>query len=398
MGQLTLTGRGRRRLLGGHPWIYADDVAEGEGSPGELLPLTGPNADALGWGLFSSHSKIAVRVVTRDPQQPNREFWLARVRDAVERRARDGMLAPDGACRLLAGDADRLPGLVVDQYAGVLVLQSGGQAGDRMRDFLLELVRECLPFEPTAVLDRSDTSVRRLEGLESRVEWLQGEATEPVEVVEAPADGPRLVYEVDVVGGHKTGAYLDQSRNRQHAARFADGGDVLDAFSYDGLFGIRAALAGARSVLCVDQSDACGERVLRNAERNGVSDRVRFERTNAMKDLRRLEEAGERYSLVVVDPPAFARNKREAAGAARGYREVNRRAAAMVLPGGALVASSCSYAVRAPEFVEHVAAGVRDAGREGWLLELAGAAPDHPLRLAVPETGYLKCATVRIAP
>ena len=397
MGSIILTGRGRRWTLGGHPWVYADDIAEGEGQPGELLAVQDPNGNAVGWGLFSSASKIAVRLVTREAEQPNREFWRARVQRAVDARARRGFLDPKGACRLIAGDAEGLPGFVVDRYADVLVLQSGCQGSDRMREFLLELVEEAMPFPARAVLDRSDASVRRLEDLEPRVEWLRGEATEPIEVVEEERGGdPRLVYEVSVTEGHKTGHYLDQTENRRRAARHAAGCDVLDAFSYDGLFGIRAALAGAKSVLCLDQSVAAGERALRNAERNGVADRVRFERANAMLDLKRRGREGERYGLVVVDPPAFARNKKEAAGAGLGYRELNQRAMGLVEPGGVLVTASCSYNVKREAFIEHLAAASHAGRFDARMFAMTGAAADHPMLLNLPESAYLKCAFLEL--
>jgi 23S rRNA (cytosine1962-C5)-methyltransferase len=273
----------------------------------------------------------------------------------------------------------------------VLVVQSGVQASDRMREFLLELLLEALPFEPQAVVERSDASVRRLEALEPQSGVLSGALPETVEVAE---EGLR--YEVDVLGGHKTGHYLDQRDNRALAAARARGGRVLDAFCYDGLFGVRAALAGAREVVCVDQAEAAGERVLRNAERNGVAGKVRFERANCMHDLRDREQAGERFELVVVDPPAFARNKRELAGAERGYVELNRRAMALVEPGGTLVSASCSYHVRPEGFVRFLASAARLADRRAYLEELRGAAPDHPAWLALPESSYLKCAFLRV--
>jgi len=397
MGHVTLTGKGRRGIRDGHPWIYADAIAAGEGEPGELLPVFDPNDQPLGWGLFSAGSKIAVRLVTRQSEQPNRAFWAERVQSAIALRAAHGLLAPEGASRLLHGDADGIPGLVIDRYADVLVVQSGTQAADRMRDFVLELVEEALPFAVRAVYDRSNATVRRLESLEPRVEWVRGRLDEPIEVVEPERDGsPRLVYEVSVEEGHKTGAYLDQAENRRQAARHAAGARVLDAFSYDGLFGIRAALAGARSVLCLDQSQEAGARLLRNAERNGVADRVAFERTNAMHDLRDREARGERYELVIVDPPAFARNRREAEGAARGYRELNRRAAALVERDGLLVSSSCSFNVRREAFLGYVGEGAFLAGRAPRLVAATGAAPDHPVLLTLPETDYLKCAFVRL--
>jgi len=402
MGRITLTGRGRRRLLRGHPWIYADDAAEGEGQPGELLSVAAPDGATLGWGLFSTHSKISVRLVTRSKEQPDRAFWQSRVQQAVDARARHGLLAPDGACRLIAGDADGLPGLVVDRYADVLVFQSGGQAADRMLPFLEELLLETLPFEVGAILDRSDASVRKHEGLEPRVEWRRGERTAPSEVVEEGAGVPRMVYEVDVLEGHKTGHYLDQRDNRARAARFAEGAAVLDVFSYDGLFGIRAALAGARSVLCLDQAEAAGERLLRNAERNGVADRVSFERVKALDDLRRRAEEKERYDLVVLDPPAFARNKREAEGALRGYRELNRRGMELCTPNGLLVSASCSYNIDRDTFTRCLAQASLDVpsedrtGRELRIFAVAGAAADHPVLATLPETDYLKCVFAHV--
>jgi 23S rRNA (cytosine1962-C5)-methyltransferase len=405
MADILLTGRGRRRVQSGHPWIYRDDIGGGQAAFGELVPVASPEGDPLGWGLFSASSKIAVRLVTRDREQPTRAFWAERVAHAVEARARLGLLDPGGACRLLGGDSEGVPGFVVDRYADVMVVQSGCQGSDRMRDFLIELVREALcaagadGIGAQHVYERSDAGVRKLEALEPRVGWLSGGVEGPLEVVErAPGGGcaAELAYEVDVVNGHKTGHYLDQRFNRIRAAELVpQGGRVLDAFSYDGLFGIRAALAGAREVVCLDQSQAAGERVLRNAERNGVADRVRFERANAMVDLRRRAAEGERYDLVVVDPPAFARNKREAEGAARGYRELFVRALGLAADGGHVVGCSCSYNMHLPELLAIVGDASRDAGRPAWILETRGAAPDHPVLATLPESGYLKCLVLR---
>ncbi len=391
MGKAILSGKGRRWVLGGHPWIYRDDIVGGEAEPGELILVEDPNGGTLGWGLFSASSKISLRLVTRESPQPNRQFWLERVQRAVRHRERLGYLVEDGACRLIAGDSDSLPGWVVDLYGTVAVVQSSIQATDRMRDFLVELLVEALPFELTGILDRSDAAVRRFEDLGPRVEVLAGEVGEEIVVREG-----ELLFEVDVRGGHKSGHYLDQRLNRQVAAEHAAGGRVLDAFCYDGLFGIRAAMAGAKEVLCVDQSQAAGERLLRNAERNGVAGTVRFEKRNCMQDLRNRVEAGESYSLVVVDPPAFARNRREVAGAERGYVELNRRALGLVEEGGTLVTASCSYNVRPADFKGFLASASRLAGRDAFLEEFRGASPDHPSLLSLPESAYLKCAFLRV--
>jgi len=391
MGKVVLSGKGRRWVEGGHPWIYGDDVAAGEGEAGELVPVHAPDMRPLGWGLFSTHSKICVRMVSRGTEQPNREFWLGVVSKAIRARERAGYLDSEGACRLLAGDADGVPGFVLDRYADVLVVQSGCQGSDRMRDFLLGLVREVLEIPITAVLDRSDTGVRKLENLEKHVEWIEGTPREGVLVREGD-----LHYEVDVIHGHKTGHYLDQRENRLLAAKHAEGVRALDAFAYDGLFGIRAALAGAETVVCLEQSASSIQRLLTNAKLNGVEDRVTVEKVDAMTDLRKRATAGEKFGLVMVDPPAFARNKREAQGAGRGYRELNLRAAVLTESEGRMVSSSCSYAVRRDEFQGHLAAAVRDAGRTGWLEHYQGASPDHPQRLNLPETAYLKCAFLRL--
>ena len=391
MSKVILTGKGRRWLLKGHPWIYRDDVADGGGEPGDLLAVEDPNGNPMGWGLFSSSSRIAVRMVTRAGEQPTRSLWEERVRRAIETRAKLGMLELDGACRLLSGDAEGIPGLVVDRYGPVCVVQCGTQAADRMRDFLVGLLLEALPFVPSAVIDRSDVSVRRLEGLERRVELLSGAIDAPVVVREGAVE-----YELDVFAGHKTGAYLDQSENRPKAARRAARERVLDAFSYDGLFGIHAALAGAESVVCVEQNKAACQRIAGNAARNGVADKIEVVRANCMNELRERAERGERYGLVIVDPPAFARNRSEVRGAERGYVELNRRACQLVNPGGSLVSSSCSHNVRSEDFLRFLASASRLARRELWLQELAGAAPDHPHLLTLPETHYLKCAFLRV--
>lgn len=392
MGKLILTGKGRRWLRSGHPWVYADDIADGDGEPGELVPVEEPGGALAGWGLHSTSSRIRVRMVTRSKEQPDRAFWKERVARAIATRERMGLLDPRDACRLLAGDADGIPGLVVDRYADALVLQSSIQGSDRMLEFLLELVLECLPFEPGIIVDRSDTNVRKLESLERRVEILKGSADAPLVVEEGD-----LEYEVDLLEGQKTGHYLDQRVNRRRAAGLARGRHVLDAFSYDGLFGIRAALAGAESVLCIDQSKEAGERLMRNAERNGVLGRIEFQRANAMSELRARSLGPQRYGLVIVDPPAFARNRRELSGAERGYVELNRRAIALSQPGGHLVSASCSYNVRAEQFLRFLSSAAWDAGREVYLEALLTASVDHPVLLTLPESHYLKCAFLRVS-
>ncbi|MFT5049042.1 MAG: 23S rRNA (cytosine1962-C5)-methyltransferase [Chlamydiales bacterium] len=390
MGKITVSGKGRRWLERGHPWAYVDDIANGKGEAGELVPVETPNAELIGWGLFSTTSRIAVRMVTREAEQPNRAFWLARIKRAVDARHVAGLMDPEGACRLLSGDAEGVPGLIVDRYADVLVLQCGTQSADRMRDFLIEILVEVLGEQPRAIVDRSDIGVRRLEGLEPRVETISGTVPDSITVREGA-----IHYTVDVFQGHKTGAYLDQRNNRIGVAKYVRGGRVLDAFSYDGLFGLQAAVAGAESVLCLEQNKAACERLMANAERNGVADKVKVERVDAMSRLRSLSEEEGRFRLAIVDPPAFARNRKEVQGAERGYVEVNRRGLSLLEPSGTLVSASCSYNIQSEAFLKFLQSASRLARRDVWLDELTGASPDHPYSIQLPESRYLKCAFMR---
>lgn len=392
MSKAKLTGKGRRWLESGHPWIYRDDLAEHpkDAEPGAVCAVLGPRDEHLGWAAYSEASRIALRMITRAASQPDERFWNERARAALDRRARAGLLEADGAARWIAGDADGFPGLVIDVYAGVLVIQSGTRFADLLAPSLVAMLREHCGFALRAVVERSDAAVRRLENLEEKKGLIEGAL--PTELI---VREDQLHYEVDVLAGHKTGHYLDQRENRRRAARLAKDQKCLDVFCYDGLFGIRAALAGARDVLCLDQSQAALDRTLRNAQRNGVEARLRVEKVDALQNLRARVEAGERYGWVVVDPPAFAKNRNQAAGAARGYTELNRRGLELLEEGGVLVSASCSYNVRAHEFVELVRAGAALARREAWLMELSGAALDHPHLLTLPESQYLKCAWVR---
>ena len=409
MVEVRLTGRGRRRVLGGHPWVYRDDVADATGVPaGALVHVASPDRRSMGWALYSDASKIAVRMVTRSETQPNRAFWVAVIQRALAIRASAGMLQPAGAERLLAGDADSLPGLVIDRYRDRLVIQSGCQGSDAMRDFLLELLLaelEARGLAITAILDRSDATVRRHEKLEPRVEWLRGSSRDQVVLIDE--DG--LAFEVDLLGGHKTGFYLDQRDNRKRAAAlcrdyarhgFARVAEprVLDVFSYDGLFGLRCALAGAGQVLCLDQAQAAGERLAEHAARAGVAGQIAFERVDAMGDLGRRVSAGEAWDVVILDPPAFARSRREVEGAKRGYGELFRRGFQLTRQGGFVVAASCSFNMGYMDFNDILVKAARDAGVTATLLGIDGPSPDHPRRLDLPESDYLKCAFVRVDP
>ena len=263
-----------------------------------------------------------------------------------------------------------------------------------MRDFIvLHAPSTALPFEPDAIVDRSDASARKLEKRfrAAIVETIRGRSTGRCSRATATCSSRSTRQ------GHKTGHYLDQSLNRRAAAQRAEGGRVLDAFSYDGLFGLHAALAGAEQVVCLEQNKGACERILANAERNGLLDRIKVDARDCMKDMRARAEREERYELVVVDPPAFARSKKEVAGAERQRRRLQaRRAFDLVPAGGAVVSASCSYNVSPADFVKFIGRAANLSGRDVWLEELTKAAPDHPHLVTLPESDYLKCAFLRV--
>ncbi|MEM7515771.1 MAG: class I SAM-dependent rRNA methyltransferase [Planctomycetota bacterium] len=399
-GKFVANSKGKRWLESGHPWLYRDDVERVEGAPAENLPALCAIEDVhgqwLGWALSGgSQSRIAARRISRVRDVPDRAFWRERVAACVRRRERFDLLGAEDACRLIGGDSEGVPGWVCDRYADVLVTQSGTGVADALTSLLSYELCAALPFEVRAVFNRSDATVRRHEGLESRVEVIAGELPNS-DLLVAEADG--FCYEVDVAKGHKTGHYLDMSANRRHAATFASGQRVLDIFSYDGLFGVRAARAGASEVLCLDQSQEAGERALRNAARNGIAEGiVRFEKVDALRELKgRSDTEPGSYGLVICDPPLFARSRKEIAGAERGYVEVNRRSIALCAPGGVVVTATCSHNVRPGDFRTYLARAAVRARREVYLEEMRGAGPDHPIRVELPESSYLQCAFLRV--
>lgn len=312
-------------------------------------------------------------------------FWSARLEAALARRERAGMTGP--ARRLVFAEADEWPGLVADQYADVLCLQTLIPAADRWAPVWTRLLVDRLA--PRSVVARNDLKVRRLEGLPQGVETWHGERPDPLVVRIGDRD-----FEVDPVGGQKTGAFLDQQENYRAAARWAAGaGRALDAFAGEGGFALHLAGAAER-VDAVEISEEAAARGRANAERNGVAN-VSWTVANAFDRLNALDAEGARYDAVVLDPPAFAKNKRAVPGARRGYKEINLRALKILSPGGILVTCSCSYHVDRAALLEIVAEAAGDAGRAVELLEIRTQAPDHPVLLNVPETEYLKCLVLR---
>ena len=378
-----ISPRGETRLRHGHPWIYRSDVAA-EGVPGgTVVRVRGARERLLGHAFFSDQSQIALRMLTRDDRPIDDAFWAGRIDAAV--RFRDTLGIEGTAFRLIHGEADLLPSIVVDRYGDVLVVQTLSQGSDAMLPLLTRLLVE--RTGATGVVERNDPRVRQLEGLEARVGVIHGEVPEYV-----PVHVGAIEYEVDVREGQKTGLFLDQRENHAAAAGYARG-RLLDAFSYHGGFALAMA-AACSSVEALDVSaDAVGY-IDANARRNRLP-HVQAREANAFDELRRLEKTGARYETIVLDPPAFAKHKGAVPKALAGYKDINLRALRLLEPGGVLVTCTCSHHVDDTMFAEVVHAAAVDAGATVSIVERRTQGRDHPVLLGVPETQYLKCLVLR---
>jgi 23S rRNA (cytosine1962-C5)-methyltransferase len=379
-----VNAKGEDRIRGGHPWIYRSDVVDATGTePGIVVNVRGPRNRDLGHALFSDQSQITLRMISRDDRVIDTAFWRERLERAISFRE---ILEIDAtAYRLIHGEADLLPSLVVDRYGDYLVMQALSQGMDRLTPELVPLLVELT--EAKGVLARNDPKVRLLEGLEQKVEVVHGAVPETISVREAG-----VTYDVDPWRGQKTGLFLDQRENREAAARYAHGA-LLDCFSYNGGF----ALALAPRCLTVEALDVSADAVARvtaNATANGITN-VTAREANVFDELRRLEREGARYDTVVLDPPAFAKNKASIQNALAGYKEINLRALRLLAPGGYLITCSCSYNVDEGMFAQAVFEASVDAHVPVTVVEKRMQGRDHPVLLGVPETYYLKCLILR---
>lgn len=377
-----ISARGARRLAGGHPWIFRSDVVRAPEAPAGAVRVTDQAGRPLGTALWSPASEISLRQVTRDPEAPlDTAWWHDRLAAALARRA--GLLdAETTACRLVHGEGDGLPSLVVDRFDRWLVVQLLSAGLEAFRAPVVDALRALTGAE--GILARNDASVRTREGLPRAVEPLVGTVPETVEVRE---HGVR--YLAAPHAGQKTGAFLDQREARVLAGTVARG-RALDVFSYHGSFALHLARR-AESVTAVDVSGAALERVAANAALNGLANITGVE-ADAFDFLRAEERAGSRFDTIVLDPPAFAKNRASLAGAIRGYRDINLRAMRLLAPGGMLYTASCSYHLAKPDFLEMLREAAADSGRRMILRAITGQPVDHPEVVTIPETGYLKGA------
>ena len=383
MSSVVVSARGEDRIRHGHPWIYQSDVRHVDADAGAIVRVVGPGKRPLGSALFSDRSQITLRMLTAGDSVADMALLKARIARAVEFRAR---LALDAtAYRVVHGEADLLPSLVVDRYGDYLVVQALSQGMDALVPDITTALMETLA--PAGILARHDPKVRLLEGLDQHVKELAGAVPHSVTVREGPVE-----YDVDVWLGQKTGLFLDQRENREAAARYARG-RLLDGFSYHGGFALRLAPL-CDSAEAVDISADAVARILANAARNGITT-LEAREANVFDELRRLERAGERYDTIVLDPPAFAKNKASVPGAVSGYKEINLRAMHLLNPGGHLVTCSCSYNIDEATFADILHAASADSRTPMTVVEKRTQGRDHPVLLGVPETYYLKCFILR---
>jgi 23S rRNA (cytosine1962-C5)-methyltransferase len=373
-----------KRAASGHPWVYSNEIQMDAAAkalpPGSLVALSTANGKSLGTATFNPHTLIAARFLSRDPAvHIDLGFFATRLERALALRHR---LYPEPYYRLIHAEADGLPGIILDRFGDVLSAQINTAGMMLLEEDFLAACRDVL--NPRAIVLRNDTAARSLEGLAGEDRVAFGELVPPVDIIE---NGAR--FAIDPLGGQKTGWFYDQRENRRLASRFA-GGRVLDLYCFGGGFGALAALAGADQVLAVDRSDTALKLAARSAELNGVAARFRFAKGDAFEELERLHGQGDRFDLVIADPPAFARSKKDLGPALRGYRKLARLSASLVAKGGTLFIASCSHHVETDAFADSVRRGLQDAQRDGRIIATTGAAPDHPVHPFLPESAYLK--------
>lgn len=382
---VTIRPRGIERIVSGHLWIYRGDVADATGvEPGAVVRVVDRKQRFWGQALYSSQSQIALRLLTLEGRPFDRAFLAERIRAAAA--FREQVVEGARAYRLVAAEGDLLPSLIIDRYAECFVVQTLSQGMERLKPTMVEILQE--QFTPLSILERNDVAVRGLEGLPEQVGVLAGEDVSEIVVEE---HGVKFCY--DLKSGQKTGGFLDQRENRTAARQYARG-RLLDCFAYTGAFSIALARQ-CESVLGVEISAEALKLARRNQELNGLTN-LEWQEANCFDFLKAADQQGRRFDMVVLDPPAFARQKSSRESALRGYKELNLRALKILNPSGYLITCSCSFHVSEADLLEVVASAALDAHRTVVVVERRTQSRDHPILLTVPETHYLKCLILRV--
>ena len=381
--------KGEGRILkSGGMWVFDNEIAKMEGNfeNGDMRTVHDFDGYPMGQGFINLNSKIRVRLMTRDvSREIDRDFLYERVKNAWEYRKK---VVDTGSCRLIFGEADFLPGLVVDKFSDVLVVESLALGIDRLKEQIIEILKEILRqdgIEVRGVYERSDAKVRQNEGMERVKGFIGKEFDTNVQIEE---NGVK--YLVDVKDGQKTGFFLDQKYNRLAIQKLCKGARVLDCFTHTGSFALNAAVAGAREVTGVDASELAVEQASKNAILNGVQDRAKFLCRDVFELLPELEKKGEKYDVVILDPPAFTKSRSSIKNAVKGYREINLRAMKLVKDGGFLATCSCSHFMSYELFTETIGQAARNVHKRLRQVEFRTQAPDHPILWAADESYYLK--------
>ena len=394
--RLIITAKGTRWVEQGHPWIYEGEVIrqEGDCENGGLMDAVSEKGKYLGTGFFSKHSKIRLRLLSRNANDRfDAAFWQRRLQYAWDYR-KTVMGSDISCCRIIFGEADGFPGLTVDRFSDLLVTQTLSIGMERVKDTVFPLLVELLRQdgqEIRGIFERNDVAIRELEGMAQNKGWyvLPGETPPESPVTEICENG--VYYDVDVENGQKTGFFLDQKYNRLAVARLAKGKRVLDCFTHTGSFALNAAMGGAAQVTAVDVSASAIEMARQNARRNGLEDRMDFITADVFDLLPELAAQGKApYDFIILDPPAFTKSRKTVDSAQRGYKEINLRALKLLPRGGYFATASCSHFMPSELFVKMLRSAALDAGVELRQIEARQQAPDHPILWNVPETDYLK--------
>ena len=392
--RFVVSAKGTRWVEGGHPWVYAEELLREEGSceNGALADAVSEKGKYLGTGFVSRESKIRLRLVSRNANDRfDDEFWRRRIRYAWDYRKAVLRGEDLGCCRIVFGEADGFPGLTVDRFHDILVVQTLSVGMEVRKEQIFPLLLDVLREDGqdvAGIYERNDAAIRSLEGLGQGKGWC-GEEHPLSPVTEICENG--IYYSVDVENGQKTGFFLDQKYNRLAAARLAEGRRVLDCFTHTGSFALNAAKGGAAHVTAVDVSESAIETARRNAVRNALEERMDFLCADIFELLPALEaQGGKPYDFIILDPPAFTKSRKTVGSAERGYKEINYRAMKLLPRGGYLATASCSHFMPAPLFEKMLRAAAADAGVELRQIEARQQAPDHPILWNVPETDYLK--------
>ena len=379
-----------KRVYSRHPWVFRSDIHHTEGpcAPGDVVSIYSDKGRFLAKAFYNPNSQIALRILTWQDEEIDRAFIFRRVHDAVEYRR---TFADLRSCRLIFAESDRLPALIADVFGSTVVIQCMSLGMERFKQDVIDAIVE--EIHPDGIWERDDIPVRKLEGMEMRTGLLYGNVPDRVEMTE---NGIRFL--VDVKEGQKTGFFLDQKENRAAIAPFVKNKKVLDCFTHTGSFALHAAHYGAADVTGVDISDYACEFATENARLNGFGDNVRFIAANAFDLLSEQSKSGQKYDVIILDPPAFTKTRSAVESALRGYKEINLRAMKMVVPGGYLISCSCSQHVTPDLFKKMIQDAAYDARVSLRQVEFRSQGKDHPILPAAPETEYLKCGIYQVFP